>query len=78
MSIKLQKTWVRIGNTYCLLIEAKGRIFTKKFRVLHYNADVVKLNKRLKEYDLIDTIKHTLKIDKMSKDDIYNSEEWGA
>ena len=72
MSIKVRKTWVRLGNIYCLLMEAEGRIFTKKFKVLDYNEDVVKLNKTLKEHDLMDTIQQTFKIDKISDDDVYS------
>jgi len=74
-SIKVYKTWVKLGNTYCLLMEVEGRIFTKKFQVLHYNAEVVKLNKTLKENDLLDTIHQTFKLDKISDLDIYDYDE---
>lgn len=70
--IKIYKTWVKLGNTYCLFMEAEGRVFTKKFRVLHYNADVVKLNKTLKEHDLMDTVQQAFKIAKISDADVYS------
>lgn len=70
--VKVYKTWVKLGNTYCLLMEVDGRIFTKHFQVLYYNEDVVKLNKTLKEHDLLDTIHQTFKIDKIDDMDIYN------
>ena len=58
--IKVHKTWVKLGNTYCLLMEVNGKIFTKQFVVERYNKDVVDLNKKLKEFDLIDTIRKML------------------
>lgn len=73
--IKVQKTWVKLGNTHCLLAEVEGRIFTKKFTTLYYNEDVIKLNKVLKEYDLLDTIKQTFKLEKIDDSAVYSYEE---
>jgi len=56
-------------------MEAEGHIFTKKFQVLHYNADIVKLNKTLKEHDLMDTIQQTFRIDKINDADVHSYEE---
>lgn len=68
---KLRKSWVQVGNTYTLFVELDGEILTKKFTVPYYNKDVVELNKKLKEYDLIETIKQRYRIKKIDDNEVY-------
>ena len=56
---KITKTWIRIGNTFHLFANIGLRttkVSYKKFRVLYEDANVIELNKKLKEFDLIERI----------------------
>lgn len=56
---QIKKTWVRIDNTFHLFANIGGRVPEvpyKKFRVLYEDENVINLNKKLKEFDLIERV----------------------
>lgn len=65
VTVRLERNWIRIGDTFNLLVELDGCIFYKKFRVYDTkpgSEPVIELNKKLKEYDLIELVKNKHKI----------------
>lgn len=70
--MKAKKTWVTSDYHYHLLITAGDKTYHAKFKQVYYttkkkfkridNPDVIKTNKKLKEFDLIAQIKKDFKV----------------
>lgn len=61
--MSLEKSWIKVTERefvyYYLLIEFRGTVLYKMFRVLNVpgNDSLVDLNKQLKEHDVIESIR---------------------
>lgn len=55
----VKKTWIRVGKTFHLFADLGYKVAKvpyKKFRVLYEEPNVIDLNKKLKEFDLIERV----------------------
>lgn len=63
--MKIKKNWIRTGNVFNLFVEYDNEIMYKKFRV--YNdlgcQPIVDLNKKLKEFDMIESLRKKYNIE---------------
>jgi hypothetical protein len=63
--LSVPRHWVKLNNNYHLLIAVGDRVFTTTYIVydeVSTTADMVKLNKTIREGNLIERIQHELDI----------------
>ena len=57
--------WVKIGNNYELLLEVDGHVYTASYIIyddLNLTNEVIEVNKRIREANLIERIENELDI----------------
>jgi hypothetical protein len=66
--ITIKRNWIQIDNTFHLLVDIEGKSFYKKFSVLDVDdisPTIVALNKRMKEYDLVEQLRRQFNVRKV-------------